>query len=184
MTRHDLSELTTLVANNIMLFHEIADYDGLEKNTVGLVRELGYPEDVARKCARVVRDIYRQCDVAQEFHEKGDEAEERKQYSIVHSLADQLNILLDSGYRTNNYVDIVFYWRHKRRALALLAMLRDWTEKLGVKNLPYAAYCTYLLVRAGFNHDKRDRKEFERNMSLFWTAVMSANRNEKLPILF
>ncbi len=184
MSRHDLSTLTTLVANNIMLFHDNADYDGLEKNTVAIVRELGYSENVARQCARVVRDIYVQYDTAQELHEKGDEAAERKHYSAAHSLANQLNNLLDSGYRTNNIINMVYYWRHKRRALAMLAILRDWTEKLGVRNIPYAAYCTYLQARAGYSHDKRDRKEFERYVSLLWTIVMSAKKSEKLPILF
>ena len=182
--KHDVSKLTTLVADNIMVFHDNADYEGLERNTAAIVRELGYPDDVARKCGHVVKNIYVQYDIAQELHEKGDENEERKHYLEAHSLADQLNIFLDLGYRTNNIINMVYYWRHKQKALAIIAIMRDWVEKLGFRNIPFAAYCTYLQTRAGYNHDKRNKKEFERSVCTLWNTVKLANKQEKLPILF
>ena len=184
MRRYSRPELTHLIANNVMLYHDLADYEGLEKNTVGIVRELGYSEEVAKKCARLVRDIYIQYDEAQLLHEQGNEIKERAHYTAAHNLANKLNLTLDSGYRTNNIVNMVFYWRHKQKALAIIAILRDWIEKLGLKNIPYAAYCTYLQVRAGYRHDKRDREGFEEYVGLLWSTVAQVKKGDKLPILF
>ena len=181
---HNLPELTELVANNVMLYHDLADYDGLEGNTVGIVKELGYSDEVARRSARLVRDIYIQYDEAQRLHDQGKEIEERTHYSAAHDLANCLNLTLDSGYRTNNIVNMVFYWRHKRKALAMMAILRDWVEKLGFRNIPIAAYCTYLQIRAGYSHDKRNREEFERHVGQLWSIVALAKKGDKLPILF
>lgn len=176
--------MTELVANNVMLYHDLADYDGLEKNTASIVMELGYPKETAAKCARLVREIYEEYDEAQRLHEQGKEIDERSHYSAAHILANRLNTVLDSGYRTNNIVNMVFYWRHRRRTLAMMAIMRDWIEKLGLRNAPYAAYCTYLQVRAGYNHDKRNRAGFEKYVALLWYTVAQAKQGDKLPILF
>jgi hypothetical protein len=180
----DSKKLAILGVNNVMIFHDNADYNNLYRNTVELIKTLGYDTEAAKKGAELIKKIYIQYDKAQKYFELNNKDEEQLHYCIAHKLAYKLNYTLNLDYDISLLVDMVYYWRHKKKIKAIITIFRDWLQKLGWRKLLQTFYCTYYQVRAGYSHDKRDEKSFEKYLINLWDMIISSNEKNKLPILF
>jgi hypothetical protein len=174
----DPKKLAQFLTNNIMIYHDKKEYDELEKNSIKLVEEMGYSKIIAKKIALNIKKIYINYDLAQLEYEKMNFIKEIKYYDKSKILAQEINKTLNDKNDCVILIDIVIQWRHKNKIGSLLKIFKYWYKNLSFFN---AIKATILQIKAGKQHDLRNKKLFEEN---FYKIYLLLLENKSLPILF
>ncbi len=182
MLTYNANKLGKLLSDNIMIFHDNADYNGMQKNTENLIQEMGYDKKIATQGAKRIKEIYINYDLAQQFYEKKDYPKENSYYNKSKALAKGLNKLLKAKYDTILLVEIVYNWRHGKKLNALFVIFWNWMQKLNY-NFLKAVQCTYYMVKAAKAHDSRNYKKFKENFTKIYEIIIST-KPSKIPLLF
>ena len=171
-------KLAKLLTQNIMIFHDTADYSGLGNNSNLLLLEMGYSKSLSRQIANLIKKIYIVYDKAHEERTKNNLAKEKEFYARAKRYAKKINEISTDKNDSQILVDIVINWRHGNKITALLKFFKFWNNSLSIIN---ALKASYHQLRAAYSHDKRNIKDFEYHFLKIYNLLLKQN---KLPILF
>ncbi len=194
-----LSDTIGLLADSyakVIMYHDLGDYEALEKSSASLLKMLRVPKEKIEQASRITSLMYKTSDEADIQLGLGDSKKHDELFGRIFDMARELDAVLGISY--GSVQDEIRWWYQYRLSRSkvkgkkprnvssfyhlFLALFFIYAEHVRRIRSPIASLkCAYWLAKAGKRHEKDDWGRVKLILERYWSAKISGNSGKIEP---